>query len=168
MLCISAVYEDMMLQDLFGSTEAQAEKLVDAEQVALQEYLFDEKKPLHTSFVLPYKGSNTFCPVYFGSVSNKQKVLDALCNELHSKLFKQWGLLKCYCGLVPILKLSQTPRNLNKVFLCCPKGFETRCKYFQWIHQPPKPTCLSKEATPSALKKERMTWYRKSYRNVLK
>ena len=58
-----------------------------------------------------------------------------------------------HCGLVPRLKLIQTPKNPNKVFLSCPKTREARCNYFQWIHQAPKPVKVPKAFTPSALKK---------------
>ena len=104
------------------------------------EYLIDESHPLHTNFVLPNQGQalRYTCPVYFGSLENKQKVRDALCNEIHTKVLNQWGTFACHCGLVPVLKLSQTPRNLNKVFLSCPKTKETRCGYFQWVLQPPQ------------------------------
>ena len=46
--------------------------------------------------------------------------------------------MKCHCSRIPILHLSKTARNLNKVFLTCgtPALAETRCKYFQWIHTP--------------------------------
>ena len=125
----------------------------DLEQVALQEYLMDASKPLHTHFVLPHQGKRSTCPVYPGSADNKQKVLIVLCNDMHTKIQLQWGNLACDYGLVPILKLSQTPKNLNKVFLSCPKTRKTRCGYFQWIHQSPKPNYMPKAASPSALKK---------------
>ena len=100
------------------------------EQMAnMLEYLEDENKPLHTNFVLPNQGlalCYTF-PVFFGSVQSKQIVAEALCNEIHSKILNQWGSLSCRCGLVPKLQLSQTPRNMNKVFLGCPKPREARC-----------------------------------------
>ena len=79
---------------------------------------------------------------------SEQKVLDALCNEMHTKVLNQWGTFACHCGLVPILELSQTPRNVNKVFLSCSKTRETRCGYFQWVyHQAPKPNYVPKTAT---------------------
>ena len=65
----------------------------------------------------------------------------------------QWGTFACHCGLVPRLKLSQTPRNPNKVYLSYPKAREARCSYFQWIQEAPKPKYVPKTATPSALKK---------------
>ena len=143
-------YEEMMFQE---PLQHPLFKPVDLEQVTSQEYLWDESKPLHTHFILPHQGKRSTCPVYFSSLENKLKVLDALCNEMHSKLFNQWGNLACDCGPVPILKLNQSPKNLNKVFLCCPKTRETVCRYFQWIHQPPKPNYVPKTATPTALKK---------------
>ena len=119
------------------------------------EYLEDENKPLHTNFVLPNQGLALCytCPVFFGSVQSKQIVAEALCNEIHSKILNQWGTLSCRCGLVPKLQLSQTPRNMNKVFLGCPKPREARCGYFQWIHEPPKPNYVPKTAIRKALKK---------------
>ena len=50
-------------------------------------------------------------------------------------------------------KAQSNPKNLNKVFLSCPKTRETRCSYFQWIHQSPKPNYVPKAVSPSALKK---------------
>ena len=127
----------------------------DEELVNLLEYLEDENKPLHTNFVLPNQGRSLCytCPVFFGSMQNKQIVAEALCNEIHSKILNQWGTLSCRCGLVPKLQLSQTPRNMNKVFLGCSKPREARCGYFQWIHEPPKPNYVPKTATRKALKK---------------
>ena len=93
-------------------------------QTELFEYLQDEDKPFHTNFVLPKQGQYSTCPVFFGCVESKQIVADALCNEIHTKIINQWGTLSCYCGLVPKLQLSQTPRNKNKVFLGCSKPRE--------------------------------------------
>ena len=50
-------------------------------------------------------------------------------------------------------KAQQTPKNLNKEFLSCPNTRKTRCGYFQWNHQSPKPNYVPKPASPSALKK---------------
>ena len=160
-------HEEIMFQDMLEcgpssmetqpdleQTEIQVLDMpTDLEQVALEEYLIDESKPLHANFVLPHQGKRSTCPAYFGSLENKQNVLDALCNEMHTKELNQWGTLACHCGLVPILRLSQTPRNLNKVFLSRPKTREKRCGYFQWVHQPPKPNYVPKPAIRSALKK---------------
>ena len=125
------------------------------EELALQEYLIDASKPLHTNFVLPEQGLAICytCPVYFGNADSKQPVLDTICNSIHPKIHEQWGTFACHCGLVPRLKLGQTARNPNKVFLSYPKEREARCNYFQWIHQAPKPVKVPKASTPSALKK---------------
>ena len=129
-------YEEMMFQDWLacGNVEPPLDLPADLEQVALQEYLLDASKPLHTHFILPHQGKRSTCPVYFGNADNKQTVLNTICNEMHGKIQQQWGTFTCHCGLVPTLKLSQTSRNPNKVFLCCPKTKEARCGYFQWIH----------------------------------
>ena len=148
-------YEEIMFQDWLacGNVEPPLDLPADLEQVALQEYLLDASKPLHTHFILPHQGKRSTCPVYFGNADNKQTVLNTICNEMHAKIQQQWGTFACHCGLVPTLKLSQTSRNPNKVFLCCPKTREARCGYFQWIHQSPKPNYVPKAATPSALTK---------------
>ena len=150
---VELMFQDMLGVDLVPWKQPDLDRSADLEQVALQECLIDDSKPLHTNLVLPHQGLTSTCPVYFGSLQNKQKVLDALCNEIHTKVLNQWGTLACHYGLLPILKLSQTPRNLNKVFLSCPKTRETRCGYFQWVHRPPKPNYIPKTASRSALKK---------------
>ena len=63
------------------------------DEVALQEYLMDASKPLHTNFVLPEKGlANCYtCPVYFGNADSKQTVLDTICYSIHPKIQEQWG-----------------------------------------------------------------------------
>ena len=137
------------------SMEPPLDSPANLDQVTLQEYLMDARKPLHTNFALPEQGLAKCytCPVYFGNAENKQTVLNTICNKIHAKIHMQWGTFACHCGLVPRLKLSQTPRNPNKVFLSCPKAREARCSYFQWIQEAPKPKYVPKTATPSALKK---------------
>lgn len=110
-------YEDMMFQDWLacGNVEPPLDLPADFEQVALQEYLLDTSKPLHTHFILPHQGQRSTCPVYFGNADNKQTVLNTICNEMHAKMQQQWGTFACHCGLVPTLKLSQTSRNPNSV-----------------------------------------------------
>ena len=121
---------------------------------SLLDYLADEKKPLHTVFLLETNsGGRGTCPVFFGSMEQKQMVLNKLCHEIHPKLQQLWGTMACACGLVPKLKLSQTERNPNKVFLTCPRVQEARCNFFQWIHMQPKPVKMSKASSPSELKK---------------
>ena len=50
------------------------------EELALQEYLMDASKPLHTNFVLPEQGLALCytCPVYFGNADSKQTVLKTI------------------------------------------------------------------------------------------
>ena len=50
-------YEELMFRDMLGSSsmEPPLGMPADLEQVALQEYLMDASKPLHTHFVLPIK-----------------------------------------------------------------------------------------------------------------
>ena len=57
---------------------------------------------------------------------------------MHQEVHAKWGQLKCYCSLIPKMRLSKTAKNLNKVFLTCGASAtaDSRCKYFQWIHTP--------------------------------
>ena len=125
------------------------------QDLSLQEYLMDASKPVHTNFILPKQELALCytCPVYFGCTENKKIVLNALCNSIHPKLQQEWGSFSCHCKLIPRLQLSQTARNMKKVFLRCPKGKEDSCKYFQWIHQVPKPLRIPKACSKSVLKK---------------
>lgn len=127
------------------------ETLPDPETMELETYLLQETKPLHTKFILVDKTSNT-CPVYFGSYDSKQRVFQALCNEIHPKVLHKWGTMPCFCRLVPRIKLSKRPRIMDKVFLCCERSGNP-CKHFQWVHEAPKPTYVPKKATRFALKK---------------
>ena len=81
-----------------------------------------------------------------------------MCNEIHTKVLNQWGTLSCDCGLVPKLQLSQTPRNKNKVFLGCPKPWEARCGYFQWINQAPNPIMSPRQLPDQRWKNDWMIW----------
>ena len=93
----------MMFQDWLacGNVEPPLDLPATLEQVALQEYLLDASKPLHTHFILPHQGKRSTCPVYFGNADNKQTVLNTICNEMHAKIQQQWGTFACHCGLVP-------------------------------------------------------------------
>ena len=94
--------------------------------------------PLNTQFLLPCFEEKKLCPRFYGKELDKLKVYDALKKDMHAEVKTEWGDLKCHCSRIPILRLSKTARNLNKVFLTCgtPASAETRCKYFQWIHTP--------------------------------
>ena len=145
-------YADM-INELFGPSSMETQP--DLEQVAWQEYMMDVDKPLHSTFLLPDQGLALGypCPVFFGNSEDKERVAEILCNNIHPRLQQNWGTFSCHCGWVPSLKLSQTPKNPNKVFLACPKVREERCNYFQWSHQPPRPDRLSKASSPTTLKK---------------
>ena len=92
--------------------------------------------PLNTQFVLSCLDEKKLCPRFYGKNVDKLKVYEALTKDMHAEVKSQWGELKCHCSRIPILRLSKTAKNLNKVFLICgtPASAETRCKYFQWIH----------------------------------
>ena len=94
--------------------------------------------PLTTQFLLPAFEGNKLCPRFHGRIEDKKKVYHALKEDMHAEVQTKWGELKCHCSRIPIIRLSKTARNLNKVFLTCgtPAVADTRCKYFQWIHTP--------------------------------
>ena len=94
--------------------------------------------PLNTQFLLSIFDEKKLCPRFYGKELDKLKVYDALKKDMHVEVRTKWGELKCHCSRIPILRLSKTARNLNKVFLTCgtPASAATRCKYFQWIHTP--------------------------------
>ena len=94
--------------------------------------------PLTTQFLLPAFEGNKLYPRFYGRIEDKKKVYHALKEDMHAKVQTKWGELKCHCSRIPIIRLSKTARNLNKVFLTCgtPATADTRCKYFQWIHTP--------------------------------
>ena len=94
--------------------------------------------PLNTQFLLSIFDEKKLCPRFYGKELDKLKVYDALKKDMHAEVKTKWGELKCHCSRIPILRLSKTARNLNKVFLTCgtPASAATRCRYFQWIHTP--------------------------------
>ena len=94
--------------------------------------------PLNTQFLFSAFEEKKLCPRFYGKNADKLKVYDALKKDMHAEVQIKWGELKCHCSRIPILRLSKTARNLNKVFLTCgtPASAATRCKYFQWIHTP--------------------------------
>ena len=124
--------------------------------------------PLNTQFLLPCFDEKKLCPRFYGKNADKLKVYDALKKDMHAEVKSQWGELKCHCSRIPILRLSKTARNLNKVFLTCgtPASAETRCKYFQWIH-----TALFIDKRPPHKRKyatnlSRAEWMRQAEANV--
>ena len=76
------------------------------------------------------------CPVFlFGNH------LDAYVQALHYTLpshdvMECWDILQCYCHFTPILKLSQSETNPNRLYLSCNNWCkELRCCYFQWFDE---------------------------------
>ena len=124
--------------------------------------------PLNTQFVLSCFDEKKLCPRFYGKNVDKLKVYEALTKDMHAEVKSQWGELKCHCSRIPILRLSKTAKNLNKVFLICgtPASAETRCKYFQWIH-----TALFIDKRPPhklkyATNLSRAEWMRQAEANV--
>ena len=124
--------------------------------------------PLNTQFLLSIFDEKKLCPRFYGKELDKLKVYDALKKDMHAEVKTKWGELKCHCSRIPILRLSKTARNLNKVFLTCgtPASAETRCKYFQWIH-----TALFIDKRPPhklkyATNLSRAEWMRQAEANV--
>ena len=97
---------------------------------------FKPEAPLTTQFLLIEDHQNNLCPSFYGKVEDKKKVYHALKETIHPQVRDKWGELKCHCSRIPIICLSKTARNLNKVFLTCGASATSavRCKYFQWIH----------------------------------
>ena len=124
--------------------------------------------PLNTQFLLSIFDEKKLCPRFYGKELDKLKVYDALKKDMHVEVKSKWGDLKCHCSRIPILRISKTARNLNKVFLTCgtPASAETRCKYFQWIH-----TALFIDKRPPhklkyATNLSRAEWMRQAEANV--
>ena len=133
---ITLTLDETMLQEIVFQPVTDYEK----------EYMQDSNKPLQTNFLVPNKGKKSSCPVFFGTVEEKTLVVEILCQHMNPKTLQQWGTLSCYCGVVPRVRLSRTVKNPNRVFVCCPKTQDMKCRFFQWIDQPPLPkkTCNAK------------------------
>ena len=95
-----------------------------------------EGEPLNTYFLLNILEGIKECPRFYGKTVDKIIVRNALQNDIHVEVKSKWGELRCHCGYIPLLRISKTSKNLNKVFLTCgaPQTATTRCKYFQWVH----------------------------------
>ena len=95
-----------------------------------------EGEPLNTYFLLNILEGKKECPRFYGKTADKITVSEALTQDIHVEVKSKWGELRCHCDHIPVLRISKTARNLNKVFLTCgaPQTATTRCKYFQWIH----------------------------------
>lgn len=84
-----AVFPDVRQAEWWPYTKVNEPKRVEEsnlENLKLEEYLQDASKPLHTSFILPERGLEYTCPVYFGNVDQKQMVLNEIYNSIHPKI----------------------------------------------------------------------------------
>ena len=74
------------------------------------------------------------CPVFLFA-DTEEAYLRALHYTPPSQdVVECWDILKCYCHYAPVLKLSQSETNPNRLYLSCNNWCtELRCPYFQWF-----------------------------------
>ena len=72
------------------------------------------------------------CPVFLFA-SNLDAYLEALHYTPPSQdVIECWDMLHCYCHFTPVLKLSQSEANANRLYLSCNNWCkELKCPYFQ-------------------------------------
>ena len=77
------------------------------------------------------------CPVFLFA-SNMEAYLRALHYTPPSQdVIECWDILQCFCHFTPILKLSQSEANPNRLYLSCNNwNKELKCPYFQWFDLP--------------------------------
>ena len=77
------------------------------------------------------------CPVFLFA-SNIDAYLQALHYTLPSHdVMECWDILQCFCHFTPVLKLSQSETNPNRLYLSCNNWQkELKCPYFQWFDLP--------------------------------
>ena len=77
------------------------------------------------------------CPVFLFA-SNIEAYLQALHYTPPSQdVIECWDILQCFCHFTPILKLSQSEANPNRLYLSCNNWCkELKCPYFQWFDEP--------------------------------
>ena len=77
------------------------------------------------------------CPVFLFA-SNIDAYLQALHYTLPSHdVMECWDILQCFCHFTPVLKLSQSETNPNRLYLSCNNWCkELKCPYFQWFDDP--------------------------------
>ena len=77
------------------------------------------------------------CPVFLFA-SNIDAYLQALHYTLPSHdVMECWDILQCFCHFTPVLKLSQSETNPNRLYLSCNNwNKELKCPYFQWFDLP--------------------------------
>ena len=77
------------------------------------------------------------CPVFLFAGN-----IDAYLRALHytppsQDVVECWDILQCYCHFTPLLKLSQSEANPNRLYLSCNNFMkDLRCPYFQWFDEP--------------------------------
>ena len=82
-----------------------------------------------------------FCPELDCPVFLFANNIDAYLQALHftppsEDVAECWDILQCYCHFTPILKLSQSETNPNRLYLSCNNWTkELRCRYFQWFDE---------------------------------
>ena len=82
-----------------------------------------------------------FCPELDCPVFLFANNIDAYLQALHftppsEDVAECWDILQCYCHFTPILKLSQSETNPNRLYLSCNNWCkELRCCYFQWFDE---------------------------------
>ena len=77
------------------------------------------------------------CPVFLFA-SNIDVYLQALHYTPPSQdVIECWDILQCFCHFTPVLKLSQSETNPNRLYLSCNNWCkELKCPYFQWFDEP--------------------------------
>ena len=77
------------------------------------------------------------CPVFLFA-NNMEAYLRALHYTPPSPdVIECWDILQCFCHFSPILKLSQSEANPNRLYLSCNNwNKELKCPYFQWFDLP--------------------------------
>ena len=82
-----------------------------------------------------------FCPELDCPVFLFANNIDAYLHALHftppsEDVAECWDILQCYCHWTPVLKLSQSETNPNRLYLSCNNwNKELRCCYFQWFDE---------------------------------
>ena len=76
------------------------------------------------------------CPVFLFA-NNIDAYLQALHYTIPSQdVMECWDILQCFCYNTPVLKLSQSEANPNRLYLSCNNWCkDLRCCYFQWFDE---------------------------------
>ena len=85
------------------------------------------------------------CPVWC-TQDKAHIILMKLLTDTHEEVrhrLQSFAPLKCHCILTPKMRLSQTEKNFERVYLTCGQRLsQDACRYFQWMDAPlwkPKP-----------------------------